>query len=272
MPRSDLAAFATAVAERLPGIWTSTYHRHAAYRDQFPLAEHVWDNGHADWAITQFVLGHDAVLTGPGHQSLYVIDRPLHPGQFLVAALAPDGFKDHHFHGVNEPNGIAVHQHPARAAAQITRRLLPRYRHALNAVRDNAHRQPETPPRRPAPPAVSQVVTLTWYGDGALTTPAAGLSQDAKTTLYLQGFQYHPQEDNFLLPTAYGDTGRAVRIQAAAQQLAAHGIGVNLRFATSITLARPRVSAAKQAPVLASARPDPQRNQRETAHPAHPRR
>ncbi|MGW6742832.1 hypothetical protein ACWGDX_19270 [Streptomyces sp. NPDC055025] len=194
----------------------------------------MWDNGNADRALAQFVLRHDAVLAGPDSQSLYVIDRPMHPGQFLAAALAPDGFKDHHFDGVDEPNAIAVHKDPVRAATQISRRLLPRYHQALNAVRDNARRQPEPPPPRPTPPAVNQVVTFTWHTNGTLATPAAGLNQEAKTTLYLHGFQHRPRDEAFLLPTAYGDAGQALRIQEAARQLAAYGVGVNLRHATPI--------------------------------------
>lgn len=30
-PRTDLSAFATGLADRLPGIWTSDYQRHAQY-------------------------------------------------------------------------------------------------------------------------------------------------------------------------------------------------------------------------------------------------
>lgn len=42
-PRSDLSAFAAALAVRLPGAWTSAYPRHLPYADQFPIAEQLWD-------------------------------------------------------------------------------------------------------------------------------------------------------------------------------------------------------------------------------------
>ncbi|CCK32043.1 hypothetical protein BN159_7664 [Streptomyces davaonensis JCM 4913] len=64
--RTDLNAFATDLAFRLPGSWNSEYHHHAAYKDQFPIAEQLWDLGHVDWVVSEFVLTHDAVLHGPG--------------------------------------------------------------------------------------------------------------------------------------------------------------------------------------------------------------
>lgn len=144
-PRTDLSAFATGLAARLPGTWTSEYQRHAQYADQFPRTDKLWDTGHVDYIVSQYVLTHDAVLHGPADQRLYVTDRPRYPHQFVVAPLAPDGphIKPHHFAAVEEPNGIAVPKDPARAAAQVTRRVLPHYEQALQEVLDNAAAQPD---------------------------------------------------------------------------------------------------------------------------------
>ena len=236
--RTDLNPFATDLALRLPGIWNSEYHHHAAYEDQFPIAEQLWDLGHIDWVISEFVLTHDAVLHGPGGKRLYVTDRPMNPHQFVIAPLEPNDarFKPHHFDGVDEPNGIAVSNDPVRASTRIARRLLPRYERALQAVRRNAAEQPE-PPHRPAPPQVAQVVTLTWYDDGVLGAPYESVPEQARMTLYAHGFQYHPHQAAFLLPAAYGEDGRALRIQAVARRLAEQGIGVNLRHAAPTTTA-----------------------------------
>ncbi|WP_244419114.1 hypothetical protein [Streptomyces hygroscopicus] len=228
--RADLSSFAASVAARLPGTWTSEYHQHAAYRDQFPLGEEVWDNGLAYWALSEFVLRHHALLNGPAGQQLCVIDRPLHRHQFLVAPLRDENLKPHHFDGVGEPNGIKVASDPLRAAAAVTRRLLPHYRCALLDVRRNAREQPE-PPLLHAPPEADQLVTLFWYEDGVLGTPYASVPEEARIHLYAHGFQYHPHRAAFLLPTAYGVEGRALRIQAVAHQLATQGIGLNLRHA-----------------------------------------
>ncbi|MFD4257651.1 hypothetical protein ACFWR9_08465 [Streptomyces sp. NPDC058534] len=240
--------FATDLSFRLPGLWNSEYHHHATYPDQFPLTDQLWDLGHVDWVVSEFVLTHDAVLHGPGGKRLYVTDRPLHPHQFVVAPLEPDDarFKPHHFVGVAEPNGIAVPNDPVRASTRIARRLLPRYEHALEAVRRNAAEQPE-PPHRLAPPRVAQVVTLTWYDDGALGAPYGSVPEQARMTLYAYGFQYHPHQAAFLLPAAYGKDGRALRIQAVARRLSEQGIGVNLRHAaptTTAVLPRSRPTAA----------------------------
>lgn len=148
---TDLSGFADALAARLPGTWTSRYHQHTAYREQFALANQVWDLGHVHWAVSEFVLRHDAELNGPHGQRLYVIDRPLKTDQFLVAPLQPS-IDISYFDDVDEPNGITVPGDPPRAAAAVTRRLLPRYQHALAAVR--RHAQPPAaqavPPPKPA--------------------------------------------------------------------------------------------------------------------------
>jgi hypothetical protein len=248
-PRTDLSDFASALAARLPGVWTSDYQRHARYADQFPRTAHLWDIGHVDHIVGEYVLTHDAVLHGQDSQRLYLTDRPHYPHQFVVAALAPDedGVLPHHFDGVEEPNGIAVPEDPARAAAQVSRRLLPRYEQAVAAVLDNALAEPD-PPHRPAPPQVAQVLTLTLYGDGALGAPYDSVPPDARMTLYAHGFQYHPHQAAFLLPTAYGDNGRALRLHGVVQQLTAKGIGVNLRYSAPTTNAALPPPSPKTAP------------------------
>ncbi|MFD3910054.1 hypothetical protein [Streptomyces sp. NPDC058603] len=176
----------------------------------------------------------------------------------MVAPLEPDGngIKPHHFVGIEEPNGIAVPNDPSRAAAQVTRRVLPRYEQALRTVHRNAVDQPE-PPHRPAPPQVSHVLTLTYYSDGALGAPYGSVPSNARMTLYAHGFQYHPHQAAFLLPAAYGEDGRALRVHAVARELAAQGIGVNLRHTTtaatapSITTARPAIPAPTSTSVAA---------------------
>ncbi|MFI9829731.1 hypothetical protein ACIHIX_18805 [Streptomyces sp. NPDC051913] len=234
--RTDLDTFATALADRLPGVWTSEYHHHLAYSDQFTVSEQHWDGGHVGYVATEFVLGHEAVLHGPDQQHLYLSDRPRSSHQFVVAPLEPDddAVQAHHFDGVDEPHGIVIPDDPARAAALIVRRVLPRYEQALQAVRRNAAEQPE-PPHRQAPPQVAQVVTLTWYDDGVLGAPYASVPEEARMALYAHGFQYHPHQAAFLLPTAYGEDGRALRVQAVARHLAQRGIGVNLRHAAPAT-------------------------------------
>ncbi|MCC2276219.1 hypothetical protein LKL35_12445 [Streptomyces sp. ET3-23] len=239
--RTDLASFADALASPLPGAWTSQYHQHAQYNEQFPLGDQVWDCGHVYWAVAEFVLGQHSLLTGPGGQQLCVIDRPLHRHQFLVTPIAPeDGLKPHHFDRVEEPNGIKVTNDPARAANAVIRRLLPRYRSALAAVHHNAALQPE-PAHRPGPPQVPRVVTLTLYEDGALGTPYDSVPEEARMDLYSLGFQYHPHQAAFLLPAAYGEDGRALRLRALVNQLAQRGIGVNLRHTIAPTTTSARL-------------------------------
>ncbi|MFJ5265517.1 hypothetical protein ACIQAC_34125 [Streptomyces sp. NPDC088387] len=241
--RTDLSSFAARLAARLPGAWTSEYQHRSQYTDQFPRIKHLWDRGHIEYIVSQYDLTHDAVLHGPAGQRLYAIDRPLHTHQFVVAPLIPDSahIKPHHLDAVREPHGIAVPNDPARAAARVTRRLLPRYEQALYTLLTHAANQPE-PPRRPSPPQVDQVLTLTLYSDGALGAPYETVPADARTTLYVHGFQYHPHQAAFLLPTAYGEEDRALRVHSVVQQLTAKGIGVNLRHSAPATEALPPAS------------------------------
>ncbi|WP_206341507.1 hypothetical protein [Streptomyces ureilyticus] len=242
-PCTDLSAFATTLAARLPGTWASEYHRHAAYQDQFPTIERLWDTGHVDYIVSQYVLGHDAVLHGPGDEQLYVTDGPRYPHQFVVAPLEPEGCKPHHFRGVDEPNGIAVPNDPVHAAAAVARRVLPRYRAALDTVRHNARVQPE-PPHRPAAPEVAQTLTLVWYPDGVVGAPYASVPAEARTVLYGCYFQYSPHESAFVLPASYSTEARALLLQTAVRLLTAQGIGVNFRHAAPAPALPPRPRTA----------------------------
>lgn len=87
--RTDLSLFAAALAARLPGQWTSEYRQHPTYQNQFDTIERLWDAGHVEYIVHQYVLGHEAVLHGPDGQHLYISYRPLRPRQFVVAPSAP---------------------------------------------------------------------------------------------------------------------------------------------------------------------------------------
>ncbi|MFB7645661.1 hypothetical protein ACFC0S_00235 [Streptomyces sp. NPDC056084] len=138
-PQADLPAFATALADRLPGTWTCDYQRHTQYADQFPRTAQLWDTGHVEHLVSRYVLNHDAVLHGPADQRLYVTERPGWPHQFVIAPLTParPDIEPHRYDAITEPHGIAVPKDPARAAARVIRRLLPRYEQALQTVLAN---------------------------------------------------------------------------------------------------------------------------------------
>ncbi|MFC8198932.1 hypothetical protein ACFUTV_26580 [Streptomyces sp. NPDC057298] len=116
-----------------------------------------------------------------------------------MAPLEPEGCKTHQISPVREPNGIAVPNDPARAAAAVTRRVLPRYRAALDAVRHNAFGQPEPPHHKPAP-EVAQTLTLVWYPDGVVGEPYDSVPEEARMTLFGCNFQSSPNEFAFVLP------------------------------------------------------------------------
>ncbi|MEV5605484.1 hypothetical protein AB0L33_28985 [Streptomyces sp. NPDC052299] len=248
-----LETFASALAARLPGDWTSTYEHYTRYEDQFPTTTRLWDNGHVSDLASTYV-GHGAVLRGPEDQELYVTDRPRFPHEVVVAPLAPDwsGIKRHHFFGVEEPSGIAVPTDPVRATAAVTRRLLPRYKQARLEVLQKMKEEPD-PPQRAAPARTDRVITLARYADGVIGAPYESIPPDARGTMYAHGFQYHPHQGAFLLPAAYGDRERALRIQSVAQKLAAKGIGVDVRYTPPDAPTAPAPPARPATPAPANA-------------------
>lgn len=89
--RPDLAAFAGALATRLPGTWTTAYSRHAAYADQLPTTTAVWDAGAVGYAASNYVLHHQAVLAlGDGARLLVMTWPPsTWPGSALASRCDP---------------------------------------------------------------------------------------------------------------------------------------------------------------------------------------
>ncbi|MFJ6898151.1 hypothetical protein [Streptomyces hokutonensis] len=243
-PHDELSAFATALAARLPGTWTSTPPQ--VDDDSCSLITRVWDNGHINWAA-----GYDrtlhVLLDGPDRQQLCVFKRPVgRGGEFLVTPMHPTHFKVHQVSPVEEPNGIVVPGDPLRAAADVARRVLPRYQAALETVRHNARTQPEPPHRQPAPEP-AQTLTLIWYPDGVVGAPYTSVPEDARDVLYSCSFQYRPHEAAFALPASYSRAERALFLHAVVRLLTAQGIGVNFRNATpaapTVTPARPLAPA-----------------------------
>ncbi|WP_159393412.1 hypothetical protein [Streptomyces rimosus] len=245
-PRTDLSNFACHLAHHLPGNWHYGYRRHAAYYEQFRHGQQVWGGGPALKAIHEFVLEHEVVMEGPDWQRLYVIDRPLRRDQFLVAPLAPAAnFGTDLFDEVAEPNGIAVPADGARAAAAVSRRLLPHYRDALSVLRQHAGQPPVS---RTAPAVESRTVALRLGSDGCWTTPDDALSPTARTALYTQGFQHFPNVHLFQLPASYGVAEQTQRISNVARQLAPHGIEVKLHHTSPAAPITPPPRVAKPVP------------------------
>lgn len=231
-PHDELSAFATALAARLPGTWTSTPPQ--VDDASCSLIVRVWDVGHINRAAGYDTMLH-VLLNGPDRQQLCVFKRPVgRGGEFLVTPMHPTGFKPHHVESVDAPNGIVVPDNPLRAAADVTRRVLPRYEAALDAVRHHARIQPEPPYRRPAPEP-AQTLTLTWYPDGVVGAPFKSVPKDAHDVLYICNFQYRPHEAAFALPASYSRAERANFLHATIRLLTAQGIGVNFRHATPVT-------------------------------------
>ncbi|MFJ9900719.1 hypothetical protein ACIQPR_46085 [Streptomyces sp. NPDC091280] len=227
-PHDELSAFATALADRLPGTWSSASPQ--VDDDSCSLMRRVWDNGHILWAAGYTSMLH-ILLDGPDRQQLCVFKRPVgRGGEFLVTPMTPTGFRVHQVAHVEEPNGIVVPGDPLRAAVDVARRVLPRYQAAMETVRHNARVQPEPPHRKPAPEP-AQTLTLVWYPDGVVGAPYKSVPEDAREVLYICSFQYRPNEAAFALPASYSRAERALFLHAVVRLLTARDIGVNFRHA-----------------------------------------
>ncbi|MER6531623.1 hypothetical protein [Streptomyces sp. NPDC001508] len=226
----DLSAFGTVLAGQLPGMWRREHLVFATFEDQ--LARAVWDSGPAHAARLDHELGHAALLHGAGGEELLVISRPGCPHQYLVAPLLPEGVQWHHLEGVEHPDGISVPDAPARAAAAIIRRVLPRYRRALAAVRRNMTNRPGAPDFSGVDEA-AQLLTMVWGPDGSIAAPSASVPEDARSVLVSCNFEYRAGEAAYVLPRSPGSVQQALFLKAAIKRLTAQGIGVNHRRAAA---------------------------------------
>ncbi|MEY9956810.1 hypothetical protein [Streptacidiphilus sp. MAP5-52] len=132
----DLHRFVQDLARRLPGPWDAIVRDNSTSAYNNALSQRLWDLGTAHGALQEFINNHIGQLSHPADLDLIVLPRPGRPDQYLVAALVPSGIG----HAVDLehidplPWAIAVPADPARAAADVQRRLLPTYQRALRAI------------------------------------------------------------------------------------------------------------------------------------------
>ncbi|MGV9790853.1 hypothetical protein ACWEIK_22310 [Streptomyces sp. NPDC004673] len=221
------------------------------FEDQWPIADWLWDCGPARSALLDWELP-ISLLDGPAGQQLCVTPRPRYARQYLVAPLEPRGFRLHHTSSVLEPSGIAVPDDPARAAAAVARRVLPRYAHALDQVRRTAADQPG-PPSRSKTAEVTPSLTLVSYPDGMVGAPEPDVPAQARPALLAASFLYSPLDNAFVLPATYSSAQQALLLQRVIRSLNDQGIGVTFRHATQAhKLTRPPTAATLPRPNPAS--------------------
>ncbi len=257
----SLLEFVDRVAVHLPGSWTSAYTRPATGEDQHVVALSLWDTtGHIGHVVNNIHQWHDAYLERADGLRLYVVDRPQirrPQREFLVAAFAPVGFDPRAFDEVEGPRGIAVSNAPVRAASEISRRLIPRYEHALALVRRH-HDELADP--LPEPPLRRRHVTMLSAPDGSLTA-LYDYNEEAQRALIAHGFRRDRATGLCVLPPSHGPTDQALRVAAVADQLQPVGISVTVFSAPPTTSPRPHATPAPAArtAVLASPASGPAR-------------
>jgi hypothetical protein len=130
-----MSRLATALADRLPGQWTSSDLDWSDQAERRRVTDFLWDHAAMDHVVFTYHLTRGALLTANDFTQLLIIDRPTRPGQFFVGALHPLGID---ITGRDDvpmtPHGIAVTAHPAKAARKVRSRLLPAYYAAFTAL------------------------------------------------------------------------------------------------------------------------------------------
>ncbi|ULR48470.1 hypothetical protein [Streptomyces deccanensis] len=122
-----ITEFAYALADRLPG-WQPSPTSVPLADD--PASNRIWDSGPLPYAAFSTDDVHRCVLTHHWGLQLYVMPRPHRPNEYLVLPMLPGNTSHQHAQGLRAPRGITVPADPARAAAQVRRRLLLAYRFA----------------------------------------------------------------------------------------------------------------------------------------------
>lgn len=239
-----LASYADVLAGELPGAWTSTYHPPENKDDLAELADRVWDLDLVAESLAEHPLQQAAVLSRPDGAQLVIFDRHDERDGYLIAAVAPHELPAETYHGVSEPNGIALTDDPFLSAEQVADDLLARYDTALAQVRHNAVAgvQPSQPER----------VVLTWQQDGCLA--AAPVGETAVAVLVANGFVQDKQTGIYRLS---GDdtTAQAHAVRETGRQLHAHGIDTALQHPSGRSAPTATPAAMPPAPAAASSRP-----------------
>ncbi|MEE1838051.1 hypothetical protein [Streptomyces sp. SP17KL33] len=120
-----ITEFAHALADRLPG-WQPSPASVPLADD--PASNRIWDTGPLPYATFSTDGFHRSVLTHHWGLQLYVMPRPHRPDEYLVLPMLPGNTSHQHVQGLRAPRGVTVPADPARAAAQLRRRLLLDYR------------------------------------------------------------------------------------------------------------------------------------------------
>lgn len=158
-----MSRFATALAARLPGDWTSSDLDWSDQAECRRVTDFLWDHAAMDHVVFTYHLTRGALLTANDFTQLLVIDRPTRPGQFFVGALTPLGVDITEREVPLTPHGIAVTSHPAKAAHQVGSRLLSAYCTAFSALLG----------QRPSPRCLTPATAFAGV-PGPSTTPAPG--------------------------------------------------------------------------------------------------
>ncbi|MEV5878064.1 hypothetical protein AB0L75_28325 [Streptomyces sp. NPDC052101] len=132
--RPYLGDVAEEIAAHLPGTWSAETSIHSHPEWQYDLVPSLWDDGELLQAVQHQRAPYTAVLNNGEGINLLLVERPGHPGDYLVGAFASDGFDDN----IDEPiapRSIVLPGDHQLAAAAIAERFLPAYHQALHARR-----------------------------------------------------------------------------------------------------------------------------------------
>lgn len=129
--RPYLGDYASDLAARLPGAWSTRVeiYSHPVWQEDW--VPFLWDSGELIEAMQHHRVPYAAVLDNNVGRELLLIERPGSATEFLLGAATCTGFDDN-YENAHAPTAVILPDDPQRAAARVEREFLPAYERALH--------------------------------------------------------------------------------------------------------------------------------------------
>ncbi|MFE6457774.1 hypothetical protein ACFVP0_09975 [Streptomyces cinereoruber] len=129
--RPYLGDYASDLAARLPGTWTTRVEIYSHPVWQGDWVPFLWDSGELAEAMQHHRVPYAAVLDDGVGTELLLIERPGSATEFLLGAASCTGFDDN-YENAHAPAAVILPDAPQRAAARVEQHFLPAYERGLH--------------------------------------------------------------------------------------------------------------------------------------------
>ncbi|MFE0772187.1 hypothetical protein [Streptomyces sp. NPDC058861] len=129
--RPYLGDYASDLAARLPGAWTTRVEIYSHPVRQGNWVPFLWNSGDLAEAMQHHRVPYAAVLDNGVGTELLLIEHPGSATKFLLGAASCTGFDDN-YANAHAPAAVILPDDPRRAAARVEQHFLPAYERALH--------------------------------------------------------------------------------------------------------------------------------------------